>query len=333
MSRLIGLFVLVASLLGGWFWMDYRDTVDAPLGHGATVCFEIGKGQSLAQVATALRERGVFGKPYWFRLLAWRENAAARLKYGEYEIPPSTTPRQLLHLFVAGKVRQYGMAFIEGWRFQDMLEAMSHQPALARELAGKKPTEIMGALAAPNEHPEGRFFPDTYFYAKGVTDRELLLRAYRKMQIVLAEEWAERARDLPLKSPYEALVLASIVEKETALASERAQIAGVFLRRLAKGMPLQTDPTVIYGMGEAFQGNIRKEDLERDTPYNTYKRPGLPPTPIAMPGAASLRAVMRPAAGDSLYFVAKGDGSHAFSRDLAEHNKAVAQYQLKRHRD
>lgn len=331
MHRLIGIVVLSASLLGGWFWMDYRAAVDAPLGHETTLYFEIGRGQNLAQVAAALRDRGIFRKTHWLRVLAWQENAALRLKYGEYEIPPSVTPRQLLQMFVQGKVRQYGMAFIEGWRFRDMLEAMGHQAALTRELDGKTPEEIMGALEAPNEHPEGRFFPDTYFYAKGVADRELLSRAYRKMQVVLAEEWAERARDLPLKSPYEALILASIVEKETARPEERAQIAGVFLRRLAKGMPLQTDPTVIYGMGAAYRGNIRKEDLERDTPYNTYKRAGLPPTPIAMPGAASLHAAMHPETGDSLYFVAKGDGSHVFSSNLADHNKAVAQYQLKRH--
>ncbi|MFM8332207.1 MAG: endolytic transglycosylase MltG, partial [Candidatus Methylumidiphilus sp.] len=251
----------------------------------------------------------------------------SRLKYGEYAIPPQTTPRQLLALFASGKVRHYSLTFVEGWSFRQMLDAISREPALSHHIDGKPPREIMELIDAPGEDAEGRFYPDTYFFAKGTDDLDLLRRAYRKMQTVLAEEWQGRAADLAVRSPYEALILASIVEKETGLPAERAKIAGVFSRRLAKGMLLQTDPTVIYGMGETYAGNIRKEDLLRDTPFNTYQHTGLPPTPIAMPGLAALHAALHPEPGDSLYFVARGDGGHVFSKTLAEHNQAVEQYQ------
>jgi UPF0755 protein len=270
-------------------------------------------------------------KPLWFRLLAWAEKAQSRLKYGEYEIRPQTTPRQLLALFVSGKTRHYSVTFVEGWTFRQMVEMMNRQSGLAHRIEAKPSAEIMAMIDAPGEDAEGRFFPDTYFFTRGTEDLEVLKRAYRKMQSVLAEEWDGRAQGLPLRNPYEALILASIVEKETGLAEERPRIAGVFSRRLVKGMLLQTDPTVIYGMGEAYAGNIRVEDLQRDTPFNTYVHPGLPPTPIAMPGLGALHAALHPEAGDSLYFVARGDGGHVFSKTLAEHNKAVDQFQKNRH--
>lgn len=321
-----GLLAVLAGL-----WLDYRHTVDSPLANRETVYFEIAKGQSLPSIAESLRSKGLTGRPRWFRLLAWADGSQGRLKYGEYEIPPQTTPRQLLALFASGKVRHYSLTFVEGWTFRQMVEALNRQAALAHRIEGKTPREIMGLIDAPGEDAEGRFYPDTYFFSRGTEDVELLRRAYRKMQAVLAQEWQGRAQGLPLRSPYEALILASIVEKETSLAEERPRIAGVFSRRLQRGMLLQTDPAVIYGMGEAYAGDIRKEDLLRDSPFNTYVRAGLPPTPISMPGAAALRAALHPEPGDSLYFVARGDGGHVFSNSLAEHNKAVDQYQRNRH--
>ncbi len=323
-------FVVITVVAGG-LWMDYRCTIDAPLGNRETVYFEIGKGQSLSAITQALQARGLIEKPYWFRLLALAEKAQTRLKYGEYEIPANTTPRQLLTMFATGKVRHYSLTFVEGWNFRQIVEALSRQADLTHHIDGKSPAEVMGLIDAPGEDAEGRFFPDTYFYTKGTSDLELLRRAYRKMQAVLAEEWQGRAEGLSLHAPYEALILASIVEKETGVVDERSRIAGVFNRRLAKGMPLQTDPTVIYGMGVAYAGNIGAEDLLRDTPYNTYVHPGLPPTPIAMPGLQAIHAALHPDMGESLYFVARGDGTHVFSNTLAEHNKAVDQYQKNRH--
>lgn len=331
MSRLIGTLVLLASFTIGWFWMDYRDTVDSPLANRATVYFEIAKGKGLAAIAEALHAQGLIQKPLWFQLLAYAEKAAARLKYGEYEIPPQTTMRQLVTMLAAGKVRQHAITFVEGWRFQQMLAVLNQYPALEHRLEGKSSEEIMGLLGAAGEPAEGRFYPDTYFFTKGTADVELLRRAYQKMLTVLESEWQGKADGLPLASPYEALILASIVEKETARADERPRIAGVFTRRLAKRMLLQTDPTVIYGMGETFTGDIRREDLARDTPYNSYVHAGLPPTPIAMPGVDSIRAALHPDAGDSLYFVARGDGSHVFSSTLSEHQRAVEQFQTNQH--
>jgi len=331
MKRVLALACLAVTLVMGGIWLDYRQTIDSPLNNRETVYFEIAKGQSLPAIAEALRQRGLIDRPLWFRVLAWSEKASNRLKFGEYEIAPQTTPRQLLALFESGKVRHFSVTFVEGWTFRQMVEALNRQPALIHHIGDKAPREIMGLIDAPGEDAEGRFFPDTYFFSRGTDDLELLKRAYRKMQAVLAEEWRGKAQDSPLRTAYEALILASIVEKETALAEERPRIAGVFTRRLAKAMPLQTDPTVIYGMGEAYTGNIRKEDLARDTPFNTYLHTGLPPTPISMPGIGSLRAALHPDQGDTLYFVASGGGGHVFSKTLAEHTKAVDQYQRNRH--
>jgi UPF0755 protein len=227
-------------------------------------------------------------------------------------------------------VISYSFTLVEGWTFQQVLEAVREQEALQGTFENLTAEAIMERLGHPGEHPEGRFLADTYHFPRGTTDLALLQRAYGAMQEFLQQEWDRRAADLPFKTPYEALILASIVEKETAVAEERPQIAGVFIRRLRKGMKLQTDPTVIYGMGERFDGNIRRRDLSENTPYNTYVHRGLTPTPISMPGRDAIRAVLHPADGKSLYFVAKGDGSHYFSATLQEHNKAVRKYQLKR---
>ncbi|MGX2039205.1 endolytic transglycosylase MltG [Methylocaldum sp. MU1018] len=331
MQRLTGVVVIAVSFLMGWLWMDYRETLDRPLGLRNTAYFEIAKGDSLARIADELHAQGIVTRPIWFRLRAYADGSARRLKYGEYEIPPETTLRGLLAMFVAGKVRQYPVTLVEGWTFGQILTALEQCAPLKKRAAGKTPEEIMQMIGAPGEYPEGRFYPDTYFITKGTPDVELLKRAYRKMQAVLNEEWAGRADGIPYMTPYESLIMASIVEKETARADERPLVAGVFIRRLAKGMLLQTDPTVIYGLGDRFTGDIRKEDLLKDTPYNTYTRSGLPPTPIAMPGRDSIRAALHPDSGGSLYFVARGDGTHVFSNSLEEHQRAVEQFQKRRH--
>lgn len=330
-QRLIGTVVIAASFLIGWLWMDYRRALDSPLGLKSPAVFEIAKGESLARITARLSQQRIVSNPIWFRVRAYLDGSARRLKYGEYEIPPGMTLREVLTLFVAGKVRQYPVTLVEGWTFRQVLNALGQTPPLRRLATGKPHREIMQMIGAPDEQPEGRFYPDTYYVTKGTTDIDVLKRAYRKMQAVLDQEWANRAEGLSYATPYESLILASIIEKETARADERPHIAGVLIRRLAKGMLLQTDPTIIYGLGNNFSGNIRKEDLRKDTPYNTYVHSGLPPTPIAMPGLDSIRAALHPATGDSLYFVARGDGTHIFSNNLEDHRHAVEQFQMHRH--
>jgi UPF0755 protein len=238
------------------------------------------------------------------------------------------TPSGLLDLLNSGEVLLHSITFIEGSTFGDMRKALAQDPSIASTYATRSPEDVMRALGQPDVHPEGQFFPDTYRYPRNTTDIELLGMAFRRMQQELARAWESRAKDLPLAGQYEALILASIIEKETALDTERPQIAGVFIERLRRGMRLQTDPTVIYGMMATYDGNIRRADLKRDTPYNTYTRAGLPPTPIALPGLDSIRAAVQPASTGALFFVAtgNGDGSHHFSRTLAEHNAAVKRY-------
>jgi UPF0755 protein len=222
------------------------------------------------------------------------------------------------------------LTLVEGWNFREVLEAVREHPVIVDTLpAEATASDVMALLGHPDEHPEGRFFPDTYLFPRDTTDVQFLMRAFERMETILEDEWEQRAAELPLKDPYEALILASIIEKETGRADERTEIAGVFIRRLRKGMLLQTDPTVIYGLGDSFDGNLRRRDLEADNPYNTYRRAGLTPTPIAMPGRDAIHAALHPADGDALYFVAKGDGSHQFSATLGEHNRAVRRYQLK----
>lgn len=325
-QRLAGALVLGASLVGGWLWMDFESAVDSPLNITAPAVFEVGKGEGLASIARKLQVQGILDQPLWFQALAYADGAHKRLKFGEYEIPPGTTPRGLLALLTSGKVRQHAITVVEGWTFADFLATLAAHPALSHPAQGKSPQEVMALLGTPGQLPEGQFFPDTYFVTKGTPDVEVLRRAHARMRTELDREWRERGR-VNLGSPYEALILASIVEKETARPEERPAIAGVFLRRLSIGMRLQTDPTVIYGLGARYDGNIRKDDLRRDTPYNTYTRSGLPPTPIALPGRASIHAALHPAEGTSLYFVARGDGSHVFSTTLGEHQRAVDQFQ------
>ncbi|MEO6697256.1 MAG: endolytic transglycosylase MltG, partial [Gammaproteobacteria bacterium] len=250
----------------------------------------------------------------------------------EYEIKPGVTPLQFLDQLVAGQVIEYSLTVVEGWTFRQLRQEIEKHPSLTKTLINLSDSQLMEKLGWPGEHPEGRFYPDSYHFPKGATDASFYQRAYRTMQDYLDKEWVSRDPNLPLKTPYEALIMASIVERETAVPSERPTIAGVFLRRLQAGMKLQTDPTVIYGLGIHFDGNLHRRDLEKDTPYNTYTRTGLPPTPIALPSAAAIHAVLHPEQGNALYFVARGDGSHEFTDNLMQHNKAVQKYQVDPHK-
>lgn len=292
--------------------------------------FTIAPGASARAVADTLVQAGVQVPSVllyaWFRLSGDSRN----IKAGSYELAPGTTPASLLSKLVRGEQALRSLTLIEGWNIRQVLLAVRSSPDLKQDIDGLSMADLMARIGYPGRHPEGRFFPDTYRMVKHTPASALLRQAAQAMDQQLNAAWAQRAPSSPLRSPDEALILASIVEKETGLESDRAMVAGVFTNRLRIGMRLQTDPTVIYGMGSAYDGNIRRSDLTTDTPYNTYTRAGLPPTPIAMPGRAALFAAANPAEGDTLYFVARGDGSHVFSATLAEHNRAVACHQLKR---
>ncbi len=327
--RVLGIGILLASLGGGAAWYAWRGFEQTPLrlpDTGLVIRFE--PGSSVTALARDLAAQGVLEHPWMLRLLARLRGWDGRLRAGEYRIPAGTRPGGLLRLLTRGQVLMHPLTLVEGRTFGQYLADLRAADFLDTTLDGLAPAQIMLRLGHPGESPEGRFFPDTYLFPRGASDLDVLRRAYTRMSRVLAAEWAARAPDLPLKDPYEALILASIVEKETGRAAERPLIAGVFIRRLRRGMRLQTDPTVIYGLGEAFDGDLRRADLLRDTPYNTYVHGGLPPTPIAMPGRAAIHAVLHPAPGRALYFVARGDGSHQFSATLEGHRRAVRRYQL-----
>jgi UPF0755 protein len=331
LHRLLGFLVLAASLLVGWLWQDYQNFLDGPMTLPEEgVVYQVRPGTGLGHIARDLAERGVLDQPLYLRLHGRQSELARQIHSGEFHLPTGLTPRQLLPLLVSGKVVEYPLTLLEGWTFTQVRQALAANEVLVQTIGELSDEQVMAAIGQPGQHPEGRFFPDTYRFPRGTTDLEFLRRAHERMASVLTAAWTARAEDLPISSMDQALVLASIVEKETGLASERRDIAGVFSRRLRKGMRLQTDPTVIYGLGERFDGNLRRRDLRRDTPYNTYTRAGLPPTPICMPGAESIHAALNPADGDALYFVSRGDGSHQFSATLAAHNEAVRRYQLKR---
>lgn len=330
LSKIIIISILLAMIAGIWLLVDVNNFRQTPLNiNEQGVRYEINSGDTLTSIARNLQQQQVLDKPLYLKLLAKVRGIANNIKIGEYLFEQGTTPEQLLKIIVKGATIQYSATIVEGLNFREMMAMLQQNEHLEHTLKGQKPAAIMALLGKPGEHPEGRFLPDTYYFPRGTTDVDFLRRAYNAMETVLADEWEQRQEGLPLKTPYEALILASIVEKETAVPSERNAIAGVFVRRLNKRMRLQTDPTVIYGMGEKFDGNIRKKDLLKDTPYNTYRRRGLPPTPIAMPGKEAIRAALHPADGDSLYFVSRGDGSHEFSSTLDQHNNAVIKYQLK----
>ncbi|WP_246194835.1 endolytic transglycosylase MltG [Allochromatium palmeri] len=329
---LLMLIVLIAGFLAGALWRDYRCFLSMPIQTDAErLLFDVPRGTSLRTLARRLHEQGLIQRPTYFIALAYLQGDQGRLKAGEYALTPDMTPPRILERLTSGRVVEYSLTLVEGWTFRQALAALdAHEVFGGSQLSALSDAEIMAELGRPDEHPEGLFFPDTYHFPRQTRALDILKRSLARMDAILAEEWAARAPNLPITTPYEALILASIIEKETGLASERARIAGVFTRRLQRGMRLQTDPTVIYGMGERYDGNIRRADLREATPYNTYVINGLPPTPIALVGREAIHAALNPEDGEELYFVAKGDGSHVFSRTLDEHNQAVRRYILNR---
>ena len=325
------LVVLALAVAGSaWLWQRYAGFSNRPItGLQAGNSVVVTSGDSFPEVLRKLRAAGVEqGHDLEWRALARQLDVAGSLKVGEYALTPGLAPRELLLNMRNGKVISYRFTIVEGWNIRQLRAAINAAVPLLHETRALDDAALMTLLGHAGQHPEGRFLPETYVYSRGDSDVHVLKRAHGAMEKALAEVWKTRAADVPLKSVEEALILASIIEKETGLASERPQIAGVFARRLKLGMRLQTDPTVIYGIGSAYDGNIRRRDLLTDTPYNTYTRTGLTPTPIAMPGLDALRAAVNPAEGDALYFVALGDGSgsHVFSPTLDGHNAAVARY-------
>ena len=329
MRKILSILSLLLLIGGLGVWGEYKKALVAPVVIGETKLVEIKRGDSFNTISDKLVAQGVLIKPLWFKVIAYQTKLINKLKAGEFELKAGLTATEVLNTFVKGKTHQYLITFPEGWSFKQILMEIQHNPYLKKTLKDVDFQTIMAKLASDYNHPEGLFFPDTYFFDKNTTDFSILQRAYKKMQVVLHAEWLNKEHNLPIENAYQALILASIIEKETGAAVERGQISGVFTRRLRKGMLLQTDPTVIYGMGDSYDGNIRYKDLRERTAYNTYVIKGLPPTPIAMPGKAAIYAALHPVKGETLYFVAKGKGrgTHVFSATLREHNNAVNKYQ------
>lgn len=321
------LALLVIACAGSILYARHWLAQPLPIGSEPAIV-EVQPGKSLTAVARDLAERGLVRHPRLLALYGRLIGADARMHAGEFSIAPGTTPQGLLQAFVSGAVVQHSVTIVEGWTFRDLRRALADEPTLEHTTRGMTDAEVMRELGEGDRHPEGLFFPDTYLFGKGTRDVDVLRQARERMRRELASAWEQRKPDLPLRDEYEALVLASIIERETGVADERPRIAGVFVERLRRGMRLQTDPTVIYGLGAQFDGNLRRADLERDGPYNTYTRAGLTPTPIALPGAGSLRAAVQPDERGELFFVATGagDGRHVFSRTLADHEAAVREY-------
>jgi len=325
---LLAALILPILVLGALaLWMV--QFADRPLAvKGDQIEVTVPRGASMRDVARLVADSGVDIDATAFYWMGRIGGHAGRIKAGSYAIQAGITPRQLIDKFVRGDVVVRTVALIEGWTFRQIRAALDANPDLEHTSRGMSEAEILQRIGATESHPEGLFFPDTYGFHRGDADLEVLQRAYAQMHKLLDREWEARQPDLPFKTPYEALILASIVEKETGKADDRPMIASVFVNRLRTGMLLQTDPTVIYGLGERFDGNLRRRDLGNDTPYNTYTRAGLPPTPISMPGLAAVQAVLNPPASKFYYFVARGDGTSHFSSSLAEHNRAVRRFQL-----
>lgn len=333
LKRILLLATLALFFLGTTavlLYKQYQQFLETPLNISTDSIFIVDSGMTFAEIAARLKAKKIIEDTLFLKLLARHSGKANKIKTGEYSLDKGLKPEGLLDVLVSGKVIQYSYTLLEGWQAGEMLLAIRRSELLKNTLPSDNPEELMMLLGHPEKNAEGLFFPDTYHFPKGTTDLDFLKRAYKRLETVLHEEWQDRAENLPYQTPYEALIMASIIEKETGLASERATIAGVFVRRLQKNMKLQTDPTVIYAMGKQFNGNIRKKDLSIDSPYNTYRYKGLPPGPIALVGREAIHAALHPEDGKSLYFVAKGDGSHYFSKTLQEHNRAVAKYQLRK---
>ena len=323
--------LLAAFVLGGVALFDHgsRVAMRTAVGVKHALLFTVPAGADLGQVAARLAGAGLVSQRAYFEWRVRWAGVAGALQAGTYEVLPTDTPSTLLEKMLKGQTKTFAITFVEGTRFAELRRVLDAHPYVVHNLAGQSDEKVMAALGRAGEAAEGWFFPSTYHFKAETSDLALLKRAHQRMRQELDAAWQRRAESMPYKTPYDALIMASIVEKETARADERPAIAGVFVRRLKNGMKLQTDPTVIYGMGDSYTGNIRRADLERDTPYNTYTRKGLPPTPIALPGAAALNAATSPAGGDALYFVARGDGSHQFSASLADHDDAVRRFQLR----
>ncbi len=331
MFRFLLLVLVLAAAAGAFAYKDYDNYLSTPLTiSDAQANFTVEPGWSAKRVSKALVDQGIIDKPLWFDLYARLSEKSSSIKSGEFILPSNPTVPELFDSLVKGQTKQYTAGIIEGTTFKQLRAKLATVEHLVQTLGEKTDKDIMTELGQPELHPEGVFFADTYSFPKNTSDFDYLKRAHAMLNKVLEEEWQGRQSDLPYATPYEALVLASIVEKETAVAEERPIIAGVFVTRLRKKMRLQTDPTVIYGMGDSYDGNIRRSDLTTDTPYNTYTRGGLPPTPIAMVGREAINAVMHPADTTAVYFVARGDGTHQFSDTLDQHNAAVRKYQLKK---
>lgn len=332
---LISLFCLVVLAVAGsslWVWQGLQ-TLEQPVALGEPVLFSVPPGSGYGRVARKLEAEGLVSDSLWLKIHGRLFPEQTHLKAGDYEFTAGMNTLDMISKMVDGAIKHWQIQFIEGWTFRDMRQALAASERLEKVTTDWSDEQIMEAVGAAGEHPEGRFFPDTYLFTSSESDLDLLRRAFGKMEKVLAAEWESRAENLPYDSPYEALIMASIVERETGAVHEREEVAGVFVRRLEKGMRLQTDPTVIYGMGEKYQGRITRNDLQTLTDYNTYRIDGLPPTPIALPGREAIHAALNPAEGDALYFVARGDGTHKFSRTLREHQKAVREFQLNRRSD
>lgn len=330
MMRVVKWLVILLVLAGLALWGGYRyweARLDAPLAVSSETLFEVPEGAGYHRVVSKLESEGLLTDSWAYRLLTRvKPQLIPSLRPGEYRLEPGMTGLELFEMLDAHQVVTYALTIPEGWTFARMRDALESAEKLDHQLNGLSDDDVMTLLGREDEHPEGRFFPDTYRYHKGVSDTEILRLGLVNMDERLEAVWAERDEDITLETPYEALIMASLIERETGAPEERREIAGVFKRRMQQGMRLQTDPTVIYGMGDAYTGNITRADLREPTPYNTYVIGGLPPTPIALPGLAALEAAVNPAEGETLYFVSRGDGTHHFSKTLREHNNAVNRY-------
>jgi UPF0755 protein len=324
--------VLAGLALGFAYWQQ-NEALHQPLNVTQEQMLDVPAGSTPGGLLNRLQTDGVIKDAFWLRLY-WRFNLSGEaLHSGEYRMTPGMDAQSLLALWQRGEVVQYSLTLVEGWNFRQVRAALGKQAKLEQTLGNLSDAELMAKIGHPDVYPEGRFFPDTYRYVRGMTDAEILKQAYKRLDEVLDDEWSKRAADAPYTDPYQALIMASLVEKETGVPQERGQIAGVFVRRLQLGMLLQTDPTVIYGLGERYNGKLTRAHLREPTPYNTYVIAGLPPTPISLVGREAIHAALNPVTGNSLYFVARGDGSHVFSASLDAHNAAVREFQLRRRAD
>lgn len=325
LALLVVLALGAISAVGAYYYWQSR--LSAPLALEEPQLYQVPSGAGFHRIVAEMSEQGIITDAWAFRLLPHlAPDELPRLRAGEYQLVPGMTGHDMLGLLASNDVVTYPLTVPEGWTFRQMRELLSSAPKLDNRTADMNDEEVMALLGREGEHPEGWFFPDTYRYHLGMSDVDILQQSLEKMERVVEEVWAERSDDLPIDTPYDALIMASLIERETGAPEERREIAGVFKRRLERGMRLQTDPTVIYGMGERYDGRIRHADLREATPYNTYVIDGMPPTPIALPGRAALEAAVDPLPGETLYFVSKGDGTHHFSRTLREHNNAVNRY-------